>query len=215
MWPTPGGFRGLPIVKNLSWRTAPKFGTHVRIDTLTLKKNWPTTSHGGLGGFLLLKNLSRRTAPKFGMQVRIDHHHHQLPCLLQAEAIMTFHLLRSLASTIISAVLLPSQAAIPSCIFILWRPLFLFPSIFPVVNKCSSFPFLITWPRHYACLLLMLLISFLVLLAVFTISKLVLFFVHDTLSILLKNNISIASMDVDVCFVIDHDSHPYSSMDSM
>ena len=31
---------------------------------------------------------------------------------------MTFHFLRSLASTNISAVLLPSQAAIPSCIFI-------------------------------------------------------------------------------------------------
>ena len=33
--PTPGGFRGLYIVKNLSRRTGPKFGTHVRIDTLT------------------------------------------------------------------------------------------------------------------------------------------------------------------------------------
>ena len=36
--PTPGGFRGLYIVKNLSRRIAPKFGTHVRIKTLTLKK---------------------------------------------------------------------------------------------------------------------------------------------------------------------------------
>ena len=36
--PTPGGFRGLSIVKNLSRRTGHKFGTHVRIDTLTLKK---------------------------------------------------------------------------------------------------------------------------------------------------------------------------------
>ena len=36
--PHPRGFRGLSIVKNLSRRTAPKFGTHVRIDTLTLKK---------------------------------------------------------------------------------------------------------------------------------------------------------------------------------
>ena len=34
--PTPGGFRGLSIVKNLSRRTVPKFGTHVQIDTLTL-----------------------------------------------------------------------------------------------------------------------------------------------------------------------------------
>ena len=87
----------------------------------------------------------------------------------------------------------------------------LFPSIFPVVNNCSIFPFLITWPRNSACVLLMLLISFLVLLAVFRISKLVLFSVHDTLSILLKNHIFIASMDVDVCFVIGLDSHPYSS----
>ena len=52
----------------------------------------------------------------------------------------------------------------------------------------------ITCPRNSACLLLMLFISFLVLLAVFRISKLVLFSVHDTLSILLKNQISIASM---------------------
>ena len=33
---TPGGFRGLYIVKTLSRRTAPEFGMHVRIDTLTL-----------------------------------------------------------------------------------------------------------------------------------------------------------------------------------
>ena len=36
--PPQGGYRGLYIVKNLSRRIAPKFGTHVRIDTLTLKK---------------------------------------------------------------------------------------------------------------------------------------------------------------------------------
>ena len=77
------------------------------------------------------------------------------------------------------------------------------------------FAVLLTWPRHYACLLLTLLISFLVRLAVFRISKMVLFSVHDTLSIIIKNHISIASMEVIVCFVIDHDSHPYSSMGSM
>ena len=40
-WPTPpqGGVMGLYIVKHLSRRTAPKFGKHVRIDTLTLKTN--------------------------------------------------------------------------------------------------------------------------------------------------------------------------------
>ena len=37
--PTPGGLGVLSIVKNISRRTAPKFGTHVRIDTLTLNKN--------------------------------------------------------------------------------------------------------------------------------------------------------------------------------
>ena len=38
-------------------RTAPKFGTHVRIDTLTLKKIKILThpTQGGLGGYLLLK----------------------------------------------------------------------------------------------------------------------------------------------------------------
>ena len=53
--PTPGGFRGLSIVKNLSRRTAPKFGTHVHIKTLTLKKNLTHPTSGGLGGYLLLK----------------------------------------------------------------------------------------------------------------------------------------------------------------
>ena len=53
--PTPGWFRGFPIVKNLSRWTAPKFGTHLRMDTLTLKKNLTTPPQGGLGGYLLLK----------------------------------------------------------------------------------------------------------------------------------------------------------------
>ena len=34
--------------------TAPKFGTHVRIKTLTLKKFDPPHPRGGLGGYLLL-----------------------------------------------------------------------------------------------------------------------------------------------------------------
>ena len=37
--PPQGGLGGYILLKNLSRRTAPKFGTHVRIDTLTLKKN--------------------------------------------------------------------------------------------------------------------------------------------------------------------------------
>ena len=69
--PTRGGVRGLSIVKNLSRRTVPKFGTHVRINTLTLKfLTHPTP--GGFRGLSIVKNLSRRTAPKFGTHVRID-----------------------------------------------------------------------------------------------------------------------------------------------
>ena len=52
-------------------RTAPKFGTHVRIDTITLNKLTPPTP-GGFRGLSTVKNLSRRTAPKFGTHVRID-----------------------------------------------------------------------------------------------------------------------------------------------
>ena len=56
--PTRGGFRGLSIVKNLSRRTTPKFGTHVRIDTLTLKKlNFLT--HPTPGVFRRLNCLAR------------------------------------------------------------------------------------------------------------------------------------------------------------
>ena len=54
-------------------RTAPKFGTHVRIDTLTLtNKNLTHPTPGGYRGLYIVKNLSRRIAPKFGMHVRID-----------------------------------------------------------------------------------------------------------------------------------------------
>ena len=49
-------------------RTAPKFCTHVRIDTLTL--NLFDSPHPR--GLSIVKNLSRRTAPKFGTHVRID-----------------------------------------------------------------------------------------------------------------------------------------------
>ena len=75
--PTPprgGGFRGLYVVKNLSRRIASKFGTHVRIDTLTLKKikNLTHPTPGGFRGLYIVKNLSRRIAPKFGTHVRID-----------------------------------------------------------------------------------------------------------------------------------------------
>ena len=45
---------GLSIVKNLSRRTAPKFDTHVRIDTLTLHF-FAHPTPGSLGGNLLLK----------------------------------------------------------------------------------------------------------------------------------------------------------------
>ena len=70
--PHPGGFRGLYIVKNLSRRIPPKFGTHVRIDTLTLKKKMTHPTPGGFRGLYIVKNLSRRIAPKFGTHVRID-----------------------------------------------------------------------------------------------------------------------------------------------
>ena len=56
-------------------RTAPKFGTHVRIDTLTLKKIKIKLTHptpGGFRGLYIVKKNSRRIAPKFGTHVRID-----------------------------------------------------------------------------------------------------------------------------------------------
>ena len=72
--PHPRGFRGLYIVKKNSRRIAPKFGTHVRIDTLTLKKNFffDPPHPRGFRGLYNVKNLSRRIAPKFGTHVRID-----------------------------------------------------------------------------------------------------------------------------------------------
>ena len=53
-------------------RTPPKFGTHVRIDTLTLNFVLTHPTRGGFRGLSIVNNLSRRTAPKFGTHVRID-----------------------------------------------------------------------------------------------------------------------------------------------
>ena len=59
-------------------RTAPKFGTHVRIVSLTLKKIDPPHPGGWLCGWqlytfhLLISGHDRRTEPKFGSHVRID-----------------------------------------------------------------------------------------------------------------------------------------------
>ena len=56
---------------DLLLRIAPKFGTHVRIDTLTFKKIDPPHPRG-FRGLYIVNNLSRRTVPKFGTHVRID-----------------------------------------------------------------------------------------------------------------------------------------------
>ena len=60
-------------------RTAPKFGTHVRIVSLTLNKKLTHPTPGGwLCGWhlytfhLLISGHDRRTEPKFGSHVRID-----------------------------------------------------------------------------------------------------------------------------------------------
>ena len=70
--PTPGGLGGHIFFFNLSRWIAPKFGTHVRIDTLTLKTNVTHPTPGGFRGLYIVNNHSRRIAPKFGTHVRID-----------------------------------------------------------------------------------------------------------------------------------------------
>ena len=60
-------------------RTAPKFGTHVRIDTLTLKqiKKLTHPTPGGFRGlYIVLKKNSRRIAPKFGTHTCADRYSH-------------------------------------------------------------------------------------------------------------------------------------------
>ena len=62
-------YASLTYFGDLLRRTAPKFGTHVRIDTLTFTFFF---THPTPGGLSIVKNISRRTAPKFGTHVRID-----------------------------------------------------------------------------------------------------------------------------------------------
>ena len=65
-------YASLTYFGDLLRRTAPKLGTHVRIDTLTLEFFLIHPTPGGFRGLSIVKNLSRLTAPKFGTHVRID-----------------------------------------------------------------------------------------------------------------------------------------------
>ena len=72
--PTPGGFRGLSIVKK-SFATDRAQIWHAcadRYSHLKQKKNVTHPTPGGFRGLSIVKKLSRRTAPKFGTHVRID-----------------------------------------------------------------------------------------------------------------------------------------------
>ena len=64
-------YASLTYFGDLLRRTAPKFGTHMRLDTLTLKKLTHPTPEGFMGLYIV-NNLSRRTAPKFSTHVWID-----------------------------------------------------------------------------------------------------------------------------------------------
>ena len=48
-------YASLNYFGDLLRRTAPKFGTHVRIDTLTLKQMLTHPTPGGIRGYILLK----------------------------------------------------------------------------------------------------------------------------------------------------------------
>ena len=67
LWDVCGSFRH-------DRRTAHKFGTHVRIDTLTLRKIKKLTHPHprGYRGLSIVKHLSRWITPTFGRHVRID-----------------------------------------------------------------------------------------------------------------------------------------------
>ena len=83
------------------------------------------------------------------LEVLFHHYHHQVSCCV-ALAIISFHTSLSLVVLNTSITPVPSHFAIPSIIFSRRLPLLRFPSIVPVVIRCSSFSLLITWPRKVA-----------------------------------------------------------------
>ena len=54
-------------------RTALKFGTHVRIDTLTLKKKLTHPTPGGLGGYILLQIFRDGSRPNLARMCGYSH----------------------------------------------------------------------------------------------------------------------------------------------
>ena len=132
----------------------------------------------------------------------IDHHHHPVPCFI-ALAIMSFHIPRSLVAFRISTTLpAPSDLTSPSVIFSRCFPLLRFPSIIPVVMRCSNSSLLITWPKNVVCCVRILFTSALDVWASFSTVSFDFLAIHDIFIILLRNHISTASSFFCACLDI-------------
>ena len=70
----------------------------------------------------------------------------KVPCLFQVSAITALQTARSFVVLSNSVTLMPYHVDRLSVIFIHWRPIDLFPSIFPVVTRCSNVFFLMVCP---------------------------------------------------------------------
>ena len=137
------------------------------------------------------------------------HHHHPVPCFI-AFATVSFHIPRSLVAFRISTTLpAPSQLASPSVILSRCFPLLRFPSIIPVVTRCSNFSLLITRPKNVVCRVRILFTSALDVWASFSTVSFDFLAIHDIFIILLRNHISTASSFFCACLDIVQASHPY------
>ena len=86
-----------------------------------------------------------------------------------------------------------SRFVSPSNIFSRCFRLLRFPSIIPVVIRCSSFSLLTTWPKKVAWRLCILITSHLVMSASHNIVSFDFFAVHEIYSVLRRNHICVAS----------------------
>ena len=146
--------------------------------------------------------MRKRSLDTYQTCICICNYHHPVPCFI-ALAIMSFHIPRSLVAFRISTTLpAPSHLTSPSVIFSRCFPLLRFPSIIPVVMRCSNFSLLITWPKNVVCRVRILFTSALDVWVSFSTVSFDFFAIHDIFIVLLRNHISTVSSLISVTSLI-------------
>ena len=171
--------------------------------------------YGGYSSFLFSLQLIRASNIKCYTSLVYVIHHHYVPSIVNRSAVMDLHCSRSCATLIQSLCDIFVHSLMLSVHIVLGLPRPLLPFILPSIrNRCTPSP-LITCPKYWHFLLLIVFNNDLLVFILCKTSPLVLCSFHDILNIPMYSHISKASNLWDVTLVSVHVSAPYKSVDQI